>query len=144
MEKTANQNGDFISRRMRIRGLGILSKSVIFSWAISVGTIIIFAAAITTGHRSESLRYFYSKAQLLAAFIENTEADRIVREGHGAVQDNCAKMVGAGNSIRFIAITRKDGMSVVHLPTGTAVRQLGALWTRAGFERTRLSLRPRS
>jgi PAS domain S-box-containing protein len=117
-----------VSRRMRKRGIGILAKAVIFSWAITVGTILIFASAIIVGHRSESLRYLFSKAQLLATFIENLEADQIVGEGHRAEPDNCAKMVGAGNPVRFIAITRKDGESVVHLPNGTSLRRLGGQW----------------
>jgi len=113
---------------MRKRGIGILAKAVIFSWTITVSIILIFTSAIITGHRSESLRYLFSKAQLLATFIENMEGNAIERDGHKAVEDNCSKMVAQGSPVRFIAFTRKDGASVVHLPNGTSVRQLGGPW----------------
>jgi hypothetical protein len=116
MTKTAEKKDPFVSRRMKRRGIGILAKGVVFSWAITVGTILIFASAIITGHRSESLRYLFSKAELITTFIENLEGDQIVLENHRPGLDSCAKIVGTASPISFIAITRKDGMSVVHLP----------------------------
>jgi PAS domain S-box-containing protein len=124
-----------ISRRMRKRGIGILAKSMIFSWAITVGIILIFAFAIITGHRSESHRYLFSKSQLIARIIENLEADKIKQEGHKAETDKCAKMVDGGNPVRFIAITAKDGVSVVHLASGTSMRQLGGKWLQSSPDR---------
>jgi PAS domain S-box-containing protein len=117
-----------ISRRKRNRSISILLKAVILSWSITACTILVFALATFPEQKASLLDNLASKAHLVSTSIADVAAGSIVIEDYSAVVDHCMKIVGKGDSVRFIVITRKDGFSLVHLTGGWSMQHLGGQW----------------
>jgi PAS domain S-box-containing protein len=116
------------SARRPTRRIGILLKLVILSWGVTAATILIFAFAVIPQERRSLLESLESKAQVIATSIADVAAGSVVIEDYSAVVDHCMRIVGHGESVSLIVITRNDGFSLVHLPGRWSTEHLGGFW----------------
>jgi signal transduction histidine kinase len=110
---------------------GITLKAVLFSWLVTVGTIGLFMLAIIPQERQALVESLHSKADLLAASINDVASGALIMSDYGAVVEHCSQIVKDG-SVLYIVITRNDGYSLVHLPKSWDERNLKGLWTPTG------------
>jgi PAS domain S-box-containing protein len=111
-----------------VRRISILMRAVILCWLIAVLTVAIFAFFIIPQQKASLLDSLKSKAQIVATSIGDVAAGAIVIEDFSAVVDHCSKIVGDGESVPYIVVTRKDGFSLVHQPSGWTTRNLAGAW----------------
>jgi PAS domain S-box-containing protein len=121
-----------ISRRGRNRNISIRVRGVILSWSVTACTILIFAFSTIPEQKVSLLDSLDSKGEIVSTSIGDIAAGSIIIEDYSAVVDHCMKIVGKGESIRFVVITRKDGFSLVHQAHGWSMQQLGGRWVQNG------------
>jgi signal transduction histidine kinase len=112
-------------------GKGITIKAVLFSWGVTVGTIGLLMIAIIPQEREALVGSLHSKADLLAASINDVASGALIVSDYGAVVEHCSEIVKDG-SVPYIVITRNDGYSLVHLPTKWDERTLKGVWVPTG------------
>jgi PAS domain S-box-containing protein len=110
------------------RRMSILVRAILLSWLVAVLTIAIFAFFNIPQQRGSLLDSLKSKAQIVSTSIADVAAGAIVIEDFSSVVDHCMKIVGTGESVPFVVVTRKDGFSLVHQPDGWTTRQLNGDW----------------
>jgi PAS domain S-box-containing protein len=112
--------------------MSILLRAVMLSWMVTAGTIVIFAFFIIPQQKSSLLESLGSKAQVVSTSIADVGAGAIVIEDFSAVVDHCMKIVGNGESVPYLVVTRNDGFSLVHQPGNWTTQQLNGLWRPSG------------
>ncbi len=110
----------------------ILVRAALFSWLVSVLSIGIFAVAVIPQQRRALLESLQSKADLLTTSISDVASSALVIQDYSAVVDHCMRIVGTGDSVAYIVITRQDGFSLVHRPKGWVTKSLQGPWVPSG------------
>jgi len=118
--------------RHSIRRMSIRLRALLISWLVTVVAIAIFASFIIPQQRASLLDSLRSKAQVVSTSIADVAASAIVIEDYSAAADHCMKIVGNGESVVFIVITRNDGFSIIHKAGGWTTGQLGREWLPSG------------
>jgi PAS domain S-box-containing protein len=116
----------------RIRRMSILLRAVMLSWMVTAGTIVIFALFIIPQQKASLLESLKSKAQIVSTSIADVAAGSIVIEDFSAVVDHCMKIVGNGETVPYLVVTRNDGFSLVHQPGNWTTQQLSGFWLPSG------------
>jgi signal transduction histidine kinase len=117
------------------RGLlrpSIVVRFVMLCWAVSIFGILSFAVSIEPQQQRALLDGVESKAELVARSISDVASSALVVEDYGAVVEHCMNIVGDGSEVPYVVITRNDGFSLTHQPTGWTTTTLGAPWRRDG------------
>jgi PAS domain S-box-containing protein len=120
------------SVHQRTPRVSIRMRTVLFSWLVTVLTIVIFISFNIPQQRKSLLDSMESKAKVVSTSIADIAASAIIIEDFSSVVDHCMKIVEGGESIPFVVITRSDGFSLVHQPSGWKTGQLGGNWLPAG------------
>ena len=107
----------------------ILLKTIVLSWLVTVVTICIFTFSVIPQQKRSLLDSLKSKADLVATSIADVAASAIVIEDYSAVVDHCIQIVGEGDSVPYIVITRNDGFSLIHRASGWESKEMKGRWT---------------
>jgi len=121
--------------KTRFYGIGrasIHSKMVLLSWLVTLGTIVVFLIVVIPQQKRSLLESLQSKANLVATSIADVAASSIVIEDYSAAVDHCMKIIEQGDSVVYIVVTRNDGFSLVHLPSGWRIDSLSGDWRPSG------------
>jgi PAS domain S-box-containing protein len=128
----ATESSSVAQSHRKIRRMSILLRAVILSWLVTAGTIVIFAIFIIPQQKASLLESLGSKAQVVATSIADVGAGAIVIEDYSAVVDHCMKIVGNGESVPYLVVTRNDGFSLAHQPDNWTTKQLNGIWLPSG------------
>jgi PAS domain S-box-containing protein len=112
--------------------MSIRLRAIVISWLVTVVTIAIFAFFIIPQQRASLLDSLRFKAQVVSTSIADVAASAIVIEDYSAAVDHCMKIVGNGESVLYIVITRNDGFSIIHKAEGWTTGKLGSEWLPSG------------
>ncbi len=118
---------------VKTRRIGILMRAILASSLITVLTILIFALFIIPQQRESLLKSLKSKAEIVSTSIADVAAGAIVVEDFSTVVDHCSKIVGNGESVPYVIVTRKDGFSLVHQTSGWTTKELNGDWRPTGL-----------
>jgi signal transduction histidine kinase len=121
--------------------LGVLLRVVLLSWAVAILTIAIFLLSVLPQQSNALLESVQSKADIVAASINDVASTALVAEDFGTMVDHCMGIVRSGEDVRYIVITRHDGYSLVHKPEGWSQTTLRGFWTNPGRRTTSGSIR---
>jgi signal transduction histidine kinase len=113
-------------------GASIMVKAALLSWTITVVTMAVFVLSAIPFQRAALVASLHSKADVVAASIEDVASGALIVQDYAAVVDRCNRIVADGKSVRYIVITRNDGFSLVHQPGRWSNRSLGGLWRPSG------------
>jgi signal transduction histidine kinase len=111
---------------------GIQTKMIMLSWLVTLGTIGVFLVVVIPQQKRSLLESLHSKANLVTTSIGDVAAGAIVIEDYSAAVDHCMKIIGQGDSVLYIVVTRNDGFSLVHLPSGWRTESLSGAWLPLG------------
>jgi len=106
-----------------------LLKTVVLSWLVTVVTVCIFTFSIIPQQKRSLLDSLKSKAELVTTSIADVAASAIVIEDYSAVVDHCIQIVGDGQSVLYIVVTRNDGFSLIHRTSGWESKEMRGRWT---------------
>jgi PAS domain S-box-containing protein len=112
----------------RRRFAGIRFRTVLVFGVVNVATLALFVVFNIPQQRRALLRSMESKAGLVATSLSDVAASAIVLEDYSVVVDHCMKIVGRGEDVCYVVLTRKDGYSLIHTPKGWTTTNLGGYW----------------
>lgn len=122
-------------QRWRPRTPTVLVRTVLLTWAVAVLSILAFALSNAPEQRRAGLAAVDSKAEVVSRSIREVAASALMVEDYGAVVEHCMQIVGTGDDVPFIVITRNDGFSLVQKPTGWTTTTLDGVWRPQGARR---------
>jgi signal transduction histidine kinase len=113
----------------RPRRNSLMVKATVLSWLVTVVTMAIFMFAVIPQQRQSLIESLHFMAELVATSINDVASSALIVSDYSAVVDHCNGIVGNGQSVRYIVITKNDGFSLVHRPGGQwQTRTLSGEW----------------
>lgn len=111
------------------RSITITQRTALWSWVVTLVTVVVFAAVIIPQQRRVFQENLQSKAHGVAVSLSDLTAGAAVNEDFGTVVDHCMQMLRGDPSLDFIVITKNDGFSLISDRTGwRAENQPGPEW----------------
>ncbi len=117
--------------RRRPGRLGILAKTALFAWLVSLVTMTVFVAVTLPGQKRTFIENLASKAHGVSVSLQDVAAGAVVTEDYGAVVDHCTQVLAGDPSIEFLVLTRKDGFGLINYRGGWTSEQMPAAWRPA-------------
>lgn len=121
--------------------IGILEKTALLSWLITLLIMGFFVAVMLPGQNKAFLAQLDSKAQGVAVSLQDVAAGAAVTEDFSSVVDHCMQLLAGDDSVEFLVVTKNDGFSLVNTRSGWTSEQLGEEWrpkNRSGSSGIRL------
>ena len=99
------------------RRLGLIRRTVLLAWLVTLVPLTIFAFAMVAGHKRTMEENLKSKALAVSLSLQGASAGAIVTGDYSSVVDHCKQVLQGDRSITFLVLTRHDGFSLI-LETG--------------------------
>ena len=96
----------------------LLVRTGTMTLAAVLTTLGLFIALILPTQQRMLIEGLESMAQVMATSIDQITVTSIVVEDYSPVIEHCMKVVQERDLVRYIAITRKDGFSLIHMAEG--------------------------
>ena len=106
----------------------ILVRTVLLTWAVAVVGTVVFALSVAPQQRQAVLAAVDSKAEIVGRSIREVASSALIIEDYGAVVEHCMQIVGTGEDVPFIVVTRNDGFSLVQKASGWTTTTLPDEW----------------
>ncbi len=110
------------------RGFGILTKTALLAWLVTLVTLTIFLVVLLPDQRKVFLDNLRSKSLGIVASLRDVTASAVVTEDYSAVVDHCILLLKGDQSVEYLVLTREDGFSLVHLQNAWRVDNLPTSW----------------
>jgi PAS domain S-box-containing protein len=107
----------------------IYIRTAMLSWALVIGTLLIFASINIPYQKATIEESMISEARSIGASIDQVTATAIVSEDYGAVVEHCLRVVKESPSLLYVVITRNDGFSLINTKKEWKQTQLDTFWT---------------
>jgi PAS domain S-box-containing protein len=120
---------EIVHKRRRFKSIRF--TTVLVFGIVNVATLALFVLFNIPQQRRALLHSMESKANLVATSLSDVAASAIVLEDYSVVVDHCMKIVGRGDEVCYAVLTRQDGYSLIHTPTGWTTTNLGGYWRPA-------------
>jgi signal transduction histidine kinase len=120
-----------VVRTRGCRGLGITLRTALLAWLVTIGTLLLFIAAIVPEQKRTLLEYLRSKGNGIAVSLREIAAGAAISEDYSSVVDHCVEMIKGDAAIEYIILTRNDGFSLIHDRAGWRTGTLGPAWRAA-------------
>ncbi len=127
----------------RSRPMGILAKTALLSWLITIFTMAVFVAVILPSQNRVFLENLESKARGVSASLQDIAAGSVVTEDYSEVVDHCMEVLSRDTSIEYLVLTRNDGFGLIHTQSGWRAEQLDDRWHPAARNTSTGISRPR-
>jgi signal transduction histidine kinase len=108
--------------------VGITLRTALLAWLVTLGTVLLFVAAIVPGEKRTLLAYLHSKSTSVAVSLQDTAAGAAISEDYSSVVERCVDLIHGDPGIEFIVLTRNDGFSLIHDRSGWRSDKLGPEW----------------
>lgn len=92
---------------------GIALKIALFSWLVTLLTLLLFVLVILPVQKRNFEADLASKAQGLSASLQDVIAGAAVTEDYSSVVDHCRQVLQGDDSILYIVVTKNDGFSLI-------------------------------
>jgi PAS domain S-box-containing protein len=131
-KKTATKSLPPAKSTHATRRMSIMSQTVMLSSFVTVATIAIFVFCIIPRLRESLLESLRSKAQVVATSVSEVVEGSIAAEDYSTAVNHCARIVGGGDPVVYIVISRNDGVSLILKPGRWTTARLKGEWMAAG------------
>lgn len=95
------------------RGLSITQRTALWSWAIALLTVVVFAGIILPQQKRVFIENLESKGQGVTVSLRDVAAGAVVNEDYSTVVDHCKELIKGDSSLDFIVFTKKDGFAII-------------------------------
>ncbi len=112
----------------RTSRIGILFKTALLSWVVTILTVGMFAAVTLPSQKKTFLENLESKAGVLSLSLKGLAEGAVAAENYDSVVNHCANLVAGDESIEFIVLTRNDGFSLIQTREGCSRGPLSPAW----------------
>jgi len=112
----------------KARGMGLTLRTALWSWVVTVVTVLIFATAIIPQQKLTFEEHLRSKAHSVAVSLRDVAASAVVNEDYGAVVDHCKEVLRGDPALDYLVITKNDGFCLVNERSGWHTNVAGAEW----------------
>jgi signal transduction histidine kinase len=109
------------STRAKPQGMGIAFRIALWSWAVALVALLLFAAAIIPQEKRIFQQNLESKARGVAVSLRNVAAGAVVNEDFSTVVDHCKEMLNGDPSLAYLVITKNDGFCLINERSGWRV-----------------------
>ncbi len=126
----------------------ILRPVMLMTWLVAVLSVAVFAGFMVYHQRNTVRREMEAEARTLAAAIDKAVAANIVGTTSGrrlsAVVNECLRFVDGDRNLKYLVITLRDGLSLVHMFDGTwqELQLSGPVWAPARGEEEKAAIIP--
>jgi signal transduction histidine kinase len=110
----------------------VLVRTVLLTWAVALVSLLAFALSNVPEQRRAGLAAVDSKAAVVSRSVSEVVASALMVEDYSAVVEHGMQIVGTGDEVPLIVITRNDGFSIVQTPTGWTTTTLDGVWRPGG------------
>ena len=117
-----------VRRRNHRRSLGILTKTALLSWLVTIVTMAVFVAGILPAQKQTFLENLQSKAHGVSVSLQDIAAGAVVTEDYSEVVDHCMEVLSGDSTIKHLVLTRNDGFALIHTRDGWRSENLGVEW----------------
>jgi len=113
----------------------LAARITLLSWIIVVAPLTIFVVALIPAQRRALLESLTSKAADIATSVGQATATPLLLNDYAAVVEHCLSVVQERPTIRYVVVTRREGVSLIHTADEWRQATLGGMWTPTpGFE----------
>lgn len=116
------------SRGLKTLRQGLFFRTIGFSWSIAFVAVMIFVFTIIPSQKKVFNDHLVSKAEAIAASLQEITSGSAVSEDYTAVVDHSMTVLSRDDSVLFLVVTRNDGYSLVHNQNEWKVLELGERW----------------
>ena len=113
-------------------GSTILLRTVLLTWVVTAAGTLVFALSVAPQQRQAVLAAVDSKAEVVGRSIREVASSALIIEDYGAVVEHCMQIIGTGEDVPFIVVTRNDGFSLVQKASGWTTTTLPDDWHPTG------------
>lgn len=114
--------------RLRPPQMGILAKTALLSWLVTIITMALFVAVILPSQKRTFLENLESKAHGVSVSLQDIAASSVVTEDYSVVVDHCLEVLAGDETIEHLVLTRNDGFGLIHTQDGWRSEQMGGHW----------------
>lgn len=107
-----------------LRGLTITQRMTLWSWIITLMTLLLFGLVIIPQERSVLAESLESKARSVAVSLRDVAAGSVVNEDFSSVVDHCREMLKGDPGLDFLVIVKNDGFALINERGGWRVGSL--------------------
>ena len=100
------------------RSMGIMLRTALLSWLVTIVTLLIFVMVIIPEQKRTFIQNLESKAHGVTVSLRDVAAGAVVNEDYSSVVDYCVQMLSGDQALDYLVITRSDGFSMIHERTG--------------------------
>jgi signal transduction histidine kinase len=104
--------------RKQKKTLGIVPRTALLSWLITLLTLSVFVTVIIPMQQQTFLENLKSKAFGMAVSLQDVTAGAVINEDYSSVVDHCTAMLRGDQGIQFIVIAKNEGFTLVFEQTG--------------------------
>jgi signal transduction histidine kinase/HAMP domain-containing protein len=101
-----------------VRSMSITLRTALWSWLVTLLTLLIFAAAIIPQQKQTFQENLESKAHGVAISLRDVAAGAVVNEDFSSVVDHCEEMLKGDSALEYLIVTKNDGFSIICDRTG--------------------------
>lgn len=117
--------------------LGIATRIALWSWLLSLVTLISFVLVILPQQKNLFLENLQSKANSVAVSLYDVAAGAAVNDDLASVVSACQTLLNGDPSIDFLIVTQNDGFALVNQQTSWRVEPaVGDYWTPVKRQRS--------
>jgi PAS domain S-box-containing protein len=98
--------------------MGITQRTALWSWAITLMTLAVFAVVIIPQQKRIFLENLESKAHGVAVSLRDVAAGSVVNEDFSSVVDHCNQMLEGDPALDYLVVTKNDGFSLISERSG--------------------------
>ncbi len=116
------------SKRTKRRNMGIALRITLFSWMVTLSTLLIFVSLTIPQQKRTFIDNLTSKAKSVAVSLHDVAAEATVNEDFARVVAASQSMLKGDPDLEFLIVTKNDGFALVNYPTGWRMDQLTDLF----------------
>ncbi len=111
------------------RGWGITLKTALFSWLVTIGTLLSFVAVMIPQQKRTFLQHLESKGRGVAASLQDGAASSVVNADYSQLVQQSLTILAGDKSVDYLVLTKNDGFSLISDRAGwRQVDRLPAEW----------------
>lgn len=103
---------------MRAPSIGLTLRTALLSWSVTLATLLLFVLVILPWQQRTFLQNLESKAHGVAVSLQGVAAGAAVNEDYSRVIEHAQEMLTGDRSLAYLVVTKNDGFSLIHDPTG--------------------------
>src|SRR5579885_1335444 len=104
--------------KLRRGGIGLMLRTALWSWVVTLGTLLIFTLAIIPHQERTFQQNPESKARSIVVSLRDLAAGAVVNEDFSSVVAHCNELLNGDPAVDYVIITKNNAYSIINQRSG--------------------------